>query len=150
MAGLPKEGEETRQGIGGLPQQGETIVSKAKIGVLRLTIILAFSLGAGLISLGIVLAFLSVPSTIRVLLFGQALEITPVGICCVSLGVVLIREFLKNRRGRKVTIGGFGTFLVSRRAERNGRNPRTGKAIKIPACRVPRFKPSRTLKHALQ
>ncbi len=49
-----------------------------------------------------------------------------------------------------MTIGGFGTFLVSRRAERNGRNPRTGKAIKIPACRVPRFKPSRTLKHSLQ
>ena len=54
------------------------------------------------------------------------------------------------RRGRKVTIGGFGTFLVSRRAERNGRNPRTGKAIKIPACRVPRFKPSRSLKSHLQ
>jgi DNA-binding protein HU-beta len=53
------------------------------------------------------------------------------------------------RRGRKVTIGGFGTFLVGRRAERNGRNPRTGKAIKIPACRVPRFKPSRSLKEAV-
>jgi DNA-binding protein HU-beta len=53
------------------------------------------------------------------------------------------------RRGRKVTIGGFGTFLVGRRAERNGRNPRTGKAIKIPACRVPRFKPSRSLKGAV-
>jgi DNA-binding protein HU-beta len=50
------------------------------------------------------------------------------------------------RKGRKVTIGGFGTFLVTRRAERNGRNPRTGKVIKIPACRVPRFKPSRSLK----
>ncbi len=53
------------------------------------------------------------------------------------------------RKGRKVTIGGFGTFLVSRRAERSGRNPRTGKAIKIPACRVPRFKPSRSLKGAV-
>ena len=53
------------------------------------------------------------------------------------------------RRGRKVTIGGFGTFLVGRRAERNGRNPRTGKAIKIPACHVPRFKPSRSLKGAV-
>ena len=49
-----------------------------------------------------------------------------------------------------MTIGGFGTFLVGRRAERNGRNPRTGKAIKIPACRVPRFKPSRTLKSSVQ
>jgi len=53
------------------------------------------------------------------------------------------------RKGRKVTIGGFGTFLVTRRAGRNGRNPRTGKAIMIPACRVPRFKPSRSLKGAV-
>ena len=53
------------------------------------------------------------------------------------------------RKGRKVTIGGFGTFLVTRRAERNGRNPRTGKAIRIPACRVPRFRPSRSLKGAV-
>ena len=53
------------------------------------------------------------------------------------------------RKGRKVTIGGFGTFMVTRRAERNGRNPRTGKAIMIPACRVPRFKPSRSLKGAV-
>jgi DNA-binding protein HU-beta len=53
------------------------------------------------------------------------------------------------KKGRRVTIGGFGTFMVSRRAERNGRNPRTGKAIRIPACRVPRFKPSRSLKSAV-
>ena len=53
------------------------------------------------------------------------------------------------KRGRRVTIGGFGTFLVSRRAARTGRNPRTGKAIAIPACRTPRFKPSRSLKDAL-
>jgi DNA-binding protein HU-beta len=57
--------------------------------------------------------------------------------------------FAALRKGRKVTIGGFGTFLVSRRAERGGRNPRTGKVIKIPACRVPRFKPSRSLKGAM-
>ena len=53
------------------------------------------------------------------------------------------------QKGRKVTIGGFGTFLVSRRAERSGRNPRTGKVIEIPACRVPRFRPSRSLKGAM-
>ena len=53
------------------------------------------------------------------------------------------------KKGRKVTLGGFGTFLVSRRAARNGRNPRTGKALTIPACRVPRFKPSRSLKDAI-
>jgi DNA-binding protein HU-beta len=57
--------------------------------------------------------------------------------------------FLSLRKGRRVTIGGFGSFVVSRRAERNGRNPRTGKAIRIPATRVPRFKPSRTFKAAV-
>jgi DNA-binding protein HU-beta len=53
------------------------------------------------------------------------------------------------RKGRRVKIGGFGTFMVSRRAERNGRNPRTGKVIRIPACRVPRFKAGRSLKSAV-
>ena len=53
------------------------------------------------------------------------------------------------KKGRRVTIGGFGTFMVSKRAERNGRNPRTGKAIRIPATRVPRFKSSRSLKSAV-
>jgi DNA-binding protein HU-beta len=53
------------------------------------------------------------------------------------------------RKGRRVKLGGFGTFMVTRRAERHGRNPRTGNVIKIPACRVPRFKPSRSLKGAV-
>ena len=55
-----------------------------------------------------------------------------------------IRDSLK--KGRRVTIAGFGTFWVTRRAARNGINPRTGKAIKIPAARVPRFKASKALK----
>jgi DNA-binding protein HU-beta len=50
------------------------------------------------------------------------------------------------RKGRRVTISGFGTFVVARRAARNGRNPRTGSTIKIPPARVPRFRPSRVLK----
>ena len=54
------------------------------------------------------------------------------------------------RRGRRVTISGFGTFVVARRAARNGRDPRTGKAIKIPPAKVPRFRPSRSLKAALR
>ncbi len=62
------------------------------------------------------------------------------------LGV--IRDALK--RGRRVTLGGFGTFVVAKRAARNGRNPRTGKLIKIPAARVPRFKPSKALKAAIR
>jgi DNA-binding protein HU-beta len=66
-----------------------------------------------------------------------------------ALNSVIEDVFDTLKKGRRVTIGGFGTFMVSRRAERNGRNPRTGKALTIPACRVPRFKPSRTLKDAL-
>jgi DNA-binding protein HU-beta len=54
------------------------------------------------------------------------------------------------KKGRRVTIGGFGTFMVSKRAARNGRNPRTGKALTIPATRVPRFKPSPSLKSAVR
>jgi DNA-binding protein HU-beta len=54
------------------------------------------------------------------------------------------------RRGRRVTISGFGTFVVSRRAARNGRNPRTGKEITIPTTKVPRFRPSRALKTAIR
>ena len=54
------------------------------------------------------------------------------------------------RKGRRVTISGFGTFCVNRRAARNGRNPRTGKEIQIPTAKVPRFRPSRTLKSAIR
>ena len=66
-----------------------------------------------------------------------------------ALNAIMLGVFDSLRKGRRVTIGGFGTFMVSKRAERNGRNPRTGKAIKIPATRVPRFKSSRSLKSAV-
>ena len=66
-----------------------------------------------------------------------------------ALNAIMLGVFDSLRKGRRVTIGGFGTFMVSRSAERNGRNPRTGKAIRIPAAKVPRFKPSRTLKAAI-
>lgn len=59
-----------------------------------------------------------------------------------------VRDALK--KGRRVTLVGFGTFAVGRRAARNGRNPRTGKIIKIPAAKVPRFKASRALKTAVK
>jgi DNA-binding protein HU-beta len=59
-----------------------------------------------------------------------------------------IRASLK--RGRRVTLAGFGTFTVTRRAARNGRDPRTGREIKIPAARVPRFRPSKALKAAIR
>jgi DNA-binding protein HU-beta len=67
-----------------------------------------------------------------------------------ALGAFLagIRDGL--RTGGTVTISGFGTFLVARRASRSGRHPRTGKAITIPSARVPRFRPSRALKAAVR
>ena len=54
------------------------------------------------------------------------------------------------RRGRSVTISGFGTFVVTKRAARSGRNPRTGHLITIAPAKVPRFRPSRALKTAFR
>ena len=47
--------------------------------------------------------------------------------------------------GGKVTLVGFGTFSVARRAARNGRNPQTGEVIKIKARKVARFKAGKEL-----
>jgi DNA-binding protein HU-beta len=54
------------------------------------------------------------------------------------------------RREKRVTISGFGTFAVSKRAARTGRDPRTGRQILIPPARVPRFRPSRALKAVIR
>ncbi|HQR56307.1 MAG TPA: HU family DNA-binding protein [Burkholderiaceae bacterium] len=59
-----------------------------------------------------------------------------------------IRHSLK--KGNSVTLVGFGTFTVSKRAARTGRNPRTGAAIKIKAARVPKFRPGKALKDSVQ
>ena len=53
------------------------------------------------------------------------------------------------KKGDSVTIVGFGTFSVRKRAARNGRNPRTGETIKINAAKVPAFKPGKALKDTL-
>ncbi len=58
-----------------------------------------------------------------------------------------IAECLKS--GDKVTLVGFGTFSVSKRAARQGRNPQTGKAIKIPARNVVKFKAGSKLAEAV-
>jgi len=47
--------------------------------------------------------------------------------------------------GDKITLVGFGTFSVATRSKREGRNPRTGKKIKIPAKKVVKFKAGKTL-----
>ena len=53
------------------------------------------------------------------------------------------------KKGQKVQVGGFGTFEVSERAEREGRNPATLQPIKIPASKAPKFKPGKAFKDAL-
>jgi len=53
------------------------------------------------------------------------------------------------KKNGTVTLVGFGTFSVGKRAARTGRNPRTGEAIKIKAAKVPKFKPGKTLKDAV-
>jgi DNA-binding protein HU-beta len=53
------------------------------------------------------------------------------------------------KKGSEVRLVGFGTFTVSNRAATEGRNPRTGETIKIPARRVPRFKAGKGLKDAI-
>jgi DNA-binding protein HU-beta len=59
-----------------------------------------------------------------------------------------ITEVLK--KGDKMTLPGFGTFLVSNRLARKGRNPRTGQEIDIPAVRIPKFKAGKGLKDAIR
>jgi len=65
-----------------------------------------------------------------------------------SAGVEIITEELKS--GNEVNITGFGAFRVSERAARNGVNPRTKEAIKIPAMLIPSFKAGKTLKEAIR
>ena len=54
------------------------------------------------------------------------------------------------KKGDKVTLVGFGTFSVSKRAARTGRNPQTGEAIKIKAKKVARFKPGKELSEKIK
>ncbi len=54
------------------------------------------------------------------------------------------------KKGQKVTLVGFGTFAVSRRKARKGRNPKTGEEIKIPAMKVPRFTAGKAFKDAIR
>lgn len=58
-----------------------------------------------------------------------------------------IKKALK--KGNKVTLVGFGTFSVAKRAARKGRNPQTGETIKIKASKSPKFKAGKAFKDAL-
>lgn len=61
--------------------------------------------------------------------------------------VEIISDVLKH--GDKLQLVGFGTFEVSERAARTGRNPQTGEDIKIPAAKIPKFKAGTALKNAV-
>jgi DNA-binding protein HU-beta len=55
----------------------------------------------------------------------------------------------KLKNGGKIQLVGFGTFEVSERAEREGRNPQTGETMKISASKAPKFKAGKALKDAI-
>ena len=59
----------------------------------------------------------------------------------------VVKKALKS--GDSISLVGFGTFSVRKRAARTGRNPRTGDAIKIKASKVPAFKAGKGLKDAI-
>lgn len=54
------------------------------------------------------------------------------------------------KKGKAVTLVGFGTFTVSKRKARVGRNPQTGAALKIAAAKVPKFRAGKALKMAVK
>ncbi len=65
----------------------------------------------------------------------------------VELFLDSVKDALKE--GEKVSLVGFGTFLVKAKNARNGRNPRTGEQIDIPAKKVPIFKPGKSFREAV-
>lgn len=54
------------------------------------------------------------------------------------------------KKGKKVTLVGFGTFSLTKRKARKGRNPQTGEAIKIKASKSPKFTPGKAFKDAVK
>jgi DNA-binding protein HU-beta len=63
-----------------------------------------------------------------------------------ALNAIVVNITKALKKGDSVTLVGFGTFSVSKRKARMGRNPQTGKAIKIKAATVPKFKAGARLK----
>jgi DNA-binding protein HU-beta len=63
----------------------------------------------------------------------------------------LIKAISKTLKGKgRLALAGFGTFAVTARKAREGRNPQTGKPIKIPATKVVKFKPGKQLKELVK
>ena len=64
---------------------------------------------------------------------------------------LLIDEITKSlSKGEEVVLSKFGKFKIAQRKEKQGRNPKTGEVIKIPAKKAPVFKPGQTLKDAVK
>ena len=85
----------------------------------------------------------------------EVIEVVAKGCCskkeaadCVNTTLDTITKALTG--GQKVTLTGFGTFDVSKRAARMGVNPRTGAKIRISARKVPKFKAGKALKDAVR
>lgn len=71
--------------------------------------------------------------------------------CAADCLNAILSEITKSlKAGKDVVLTGFGTFTVSKRKARTGRNPQTGATIKIPAKKVPRFKAGKSLKTAVK
>ena len=84
-------------------------------------------------------------------LVNEVAKVTCSKACAVSVvdGVLgMIKKALK--KGESVTLVGFGTFSVAKRAARKGRNPQTGAPIKIAAKKVPKFTAGKALKDAVK
>lgn len=78
----------------------------------------------------------------------DAAHLTKVGAAKAVDGVIeAITEAL--RRGDDVRLVGFGTFSITKRKATEGRNPRTGQKIQIPAAKVPKFKAGKALKETV-
>lgn len=69
-----------------------------------------------------------------------------------EVGIQTMLDAISNElaQNKKVTLTGFGTFDVGQRKARTGVNPRTGQPINISATKMPRFKPSRSLRSTIK
>jgi DNA-binding protein HU-beta len=66
----------------------------------------------------------------------------------VEIFLSMIKKALK--KGDKIFLSGFGTFIIVKRKARKGRNPKTGEAIRIAAKVIPKFKPAKAFKEAVK
>ncbi len=82
------------------------------------------------------------------LLFARFSQLTPSD---ADFAVTTILQAMSDAlmRGHRIEVRGFGSFSVTQRAPRMGRNPRSGAAVNIPQNRVPHFKPGKSLRSAV-